>query len=65
MTKKKSKKEKSDYGKLNDLFNKIENLPEFKEWFGKPCPDFEPLCANCQFWNNWNKFKIYIYTKLL
>jgi len=46
-----------DYEDLKKLFNKIEKLKEWKEWFGSPCKEFAPLCANCNFWNKWERFK--------
>jgi len=55
--KKPIKKEKNDYSDLENLFNEIERTPKFKRWFGTPCPEFQPLCANCDFWNKWNRFK--------
>ena len=51
------KPEKTDYEQLEELFNRIENMEDFKIWFGKPCPEFQPKCANCKFWLSWYKFK--------
>lgn len=56
MVKNKSE-QKEEFEELEELFTKIENLKGFKEWFGKPCPEFQPLCANCDFWNTWQRFK--------
>ncbi|MEK6881150.1 MAG: hypothetical protein AABY22_16135 [Nanoarchaeota archaeon] len=53
--KKAKKKEKSDYEELEDLFEKVEKIFE-KEW-GTRCPDFEPFCAQCSFWQDFNNFK--------
>jgi hypothetical protein len=58
------KKQKNDLKDLEKLFHKIENMKEFKEWFGTPCPSFNPLCFNCEFWNIWNKLKIKIFGRL-
>ena len=57
----KIKQVKTDYDELTELFEKIENLKEFKEWFGTPCPEFEPRCANCEFWTIWNKLKLDVF----
>ena len=57
MKKENKKEEDKDYEDLEKLFDKIENLKEFKQWFGTPCKEFAPLCANCDFWNKWNRFK--------
>lgn len=54
----------SEYEDLEKLFKKIENLKEFKNWFGTDCPDFNPSCANCKFWNKWNKLKIELFEEL-
>jgi len=47
----------TDCEDLEKVFAKIENSKDFKTWFGTPCPDFNPLCANCTFWLRWNKLK--------
>lgn len=54
-------KKSIEYEDLEKLFDKIENLKKFQEWFGKPCPEFQPLCWNCDFWNKWEKFKLDIF----
>lgn len=50
-----------DIEELENLFKKIENIKEFQKWFGKPCPDFHPLCYNCKFWNLWNGLKLNVF----
>lgn len=53
-----TKETKDEVEDLEKLFHKIENIKEFKRWFGVPCPEFHPLCANCSFWNKWEKLKL-------
>jgi len=52
---KKTKKVKTDYEELEEIFVKIEK--SFEKWFGKMCPSFEPLCPQCSFWLDFNIFK--------
>ena len=57
----KKMQEKSDYEKLEDLFEKVEKL--FEKEYGKRCPDFEPLCVQCIFWQSFNNFKREIFER--
>lgn len=45
----------SKYDELIELFEKVEKI--FEKDFGKMCPEFEPLCSQCNFWNKFNTFK--------
>ena len=49
------------HDKLEYFFKRVEAMEEFKDIFGKPCKNFEPLCWSCQFWNKWNNLKIDIF----
>ena len=62
--KKSNKKDINEMEDLEKLFKKIENSKQFKEWFGVQCPDFHPLCFQCNFWNLWNKLKIDIFESM-
>jgi len=57
-------KKKNTEEDLEKLFNKIEKMTEFKQWFGTPCKDFQPLCSNCDFWNKWERFKLNLFQGL-
>lgn len=48
-------KKKLDHEELENLFEKVEEL--FEKEYGTRCPNFEPLCVQCGFWQDFNNFK--------
>lgn len=62
MKKKQSDPNLMDEEKANGLFEKVEEM--FKEYYGKRCSDFEPFCAQCAFWLDFNTFKRKVFEKL-
>lgn len=63
MNKEKHKFVKTEYDELDELFEKIEK--DLEKEFGKMCPDFEPLCVQCKFWNKFNNFKSWVFKEFL
>ncbi len=59
----KNNKDKTDYEDMEEMFEKVEKI--FQEDFGKRCPDFAPLCGQCEFWLIFNKFKQDIFKKFV
>lgn len=57
------KKTKTEYEKLEEIFEKIPKIPE--DEFGTPCPVFESLCASCKFWLLFNEYKNKIFRRFL
>lgn len=45
----------NDYEELEKVFEKVEKI--FEKEYGKRCPEFEPLCVQCKFWQDFNTFK--------
>ena len=50
------------YDELQEMFGKAEKI--FEEEFGKRCPDYNPLCVQCNFWQDFNNFKRKIFRGL-
>ena len=53
----------TEYDELINLFEKIEK--NLEKDFGKMCPDFEPFCVQCKFWNKFNEFKSWTFEEFL
>jgi len=63
-TKQKMKKQpKTEYDELEEMFDKVQKI--FEKEFGIQCPDFEPLCPQCEFWLFFNDFKHRVFRRFL
>jgi len=49
------KTQTNEYEELEELFERVEKI--FEKEYGKRCSDFEPLCIQCSFWQDFNNFK--------
>jgi hypothetical protein len=64
MKKKKDKiKKVSEMDKLEEMFDRVKKI--FEKEFGIQCPNFEPLCLQCEFWLYFNEWKHKVFRRFL